>query len=108
MRLLRSSAGDLWETGLSGFYVQLFNGLIIILALLGHGLNKKRHQSADGSPASKADQENLIAFSETYCLLAVGGQDGGPRLTSPVSKSRNSTSSTSSIACRTAAPSAER
>ena len=28
--------------GLSGFYVQFFNGLIIILALLGHRWNQKR------------------------------------------------------------------
>jgi ribose/xylose/arabinose/galactoside ABC-type transport system permease subunit len=30
--------------GLSGFYVQFFNGLIIILALLGHRWNQKRYR----------------------------------------------------------------
>ena len=28
----------------SGFYVQFFNGLIIILALLGHRWNQKRYR----------------------------------------------------------------
>ena len=40
--------------------------------------------------------------------LSNGGQDAGSPLTSPVSMSRNSTSSTSSIARRTAAPAASR
>ena len=31
-------------SGLSGFYVQFFNGLIIILALLGHRWNQKRYR----------------------------------------------------------------
>jgi simple sugar transport system permease protein len=30
--------------GLSGFYVQFFNGLIIILSLFGHRWNQKRHR----------------------------------------------------------------
>ena len=30
--------------GLSGFFVQFFNGLIIILALLGHRWNQKRYR----------------------------------------------------------------
>jgi ribose/xylose/arabinose/galactoside ABC-type transport system permease subunit len=30
--------------GLSGFYVQFFNGLIIVLALLGHRYNQQRHR----------------------------------------------------------------
>jgi simple sugar transport system permease protein len=30
--------------GLSGFYVQFFNGLIIILSLLGHRFNQKRYR----------------------------------------------------------------
>ena len=30
--------------GLSGFYVQFFNGLIIILSLLGHRWNQKRYR----------------------------------------------------------------
>lgn len=30
--------------GLSGFYVQFFNGLIIVLALLGHRFNQERHR----------------------------------------------------------------
>ena len=30
--------------GLSGFYVQFFNGLIIILALIGHRWNQKRYR----------------------------------------------------------------
>ncbi len=31
-------------SGLSGFYVQFFNGLIIVLALLGHRWNQKRYR----------------------------------------------------------------
>ena len=31
-------------SGLTGFYVQFFNGLIIILALLGHRYNQERHR----------------------------------------------------------------
>ena len=31
-------------TGLTDFYVQFFNGLIIILALLGHRWNQKRYR----------------------------------------------------------------
>ncbi|TIR93769.1 MAG: ABC transporter permease, partial [Mesorhizobium sp.] len=30
--------------GLSGFYVQFFNGLIIILSLLGHKWNQARYR----------------------------------------------------------------
>jgi ribose/xylose/arabinose/galactoside ABC-type transport system permease subunit len=30
--------------GLSGFYVQFFNGLIIILSLLGHRWNQSRYR----------------------------------------------------------------
>ena len=32
------------SAGLSGFYVQFFNGLIIVLALLGHRWNQKRYR----------------------------------------------------------------
>lgn len=32
------------SAGLSGFYVKLFNGLIIILSLIGHSFNGKRHR----------------------------------------------------------------
>jgi len=28
--------------GMAGFYVQLFNGLVIVLALIGHRLHSKR------------------------------------------------------------------
>jgi simple sugar transport system permease protein len=30
--------------GLTGFYTQFFNGLIIILSLIGHRFNGKRHR----------------------------------------------------------------
>jgi ribose/xylose/arabinose/galactoside ABC-type transport system permease subunit len=30
--------------GLGGFYVQFFNGLMIILALLGHRWNQRRYR----------------------------------------------------------------
>jgi ribose/xylose/arabinose/galactoside ABC-type transport system permease subunit len=32
------------STGLTGFYVQFFNGLIIVLALLGHRWNQARYR----------------------------------------------------------------
>jgi hypothetical protein len=59
-RLLRSSPGDLWADRLSGFYVQFFNGLIIILALLGHRLNEKRHQVLRAEQSRSGEFDHVL------------------------------------------------
>ena len=49
--------------GLSGFYVQFFNGLIVILALLGHRWNQKRYRQGPVGDAFQPSNSGVQALA---------------------------------------------